>query len=247
MPQLWNLGNDIVDLADPRHGGKAGDGRFLQRVFSQGEQDEILSSPDPERALWIRWAGKEAAFKTVSKALGSPPTFVHSSFQVSLLPLEPGAGEDEGGAPLPPMTRFGEVHYKGDRVPLRIEVADGTLHAITWFFPAGVRVPPFSWGFKRISGEDPSWRESLRPGFSPAEWRCVTHRPSALVRLAVRESLASALDVQEERLQVGCGPGAPGRRIPRVFLDGKEVSVDLSLSHHGELVAWAFVPQSQGR
>ena len=85
MLPRWHLGNDIVDLADPRHEGKAGDRRFLQRVFSEEEQKDIQSSENPDRALWIRWAGKEAAFKTISKSLGIPPTFVHSLFQVTVI------------------------------------------------------------------------------------------------------------------------------------------------------------------
>ena len=36
-------------------------------------------------------------------------------------------------------------------------------------------------------------------------------------------------------------PVNPGRRIPKVFLRGKEIPADLTLSHHGRLLAWAFL------
>jgi hypothetical protein len=54
--------------------------------------------------------------------------------------------------------------------------------------------------------------------------------------------MASPLGVPEGDLEIGCGPGQPGRRIPKVLLRGEEIPVDLSLSHHGRLLAWAFLP-----
>jgi hypothetical protein len=244
MATHWHLGNDIVDLADPRHRGKAGDERFLRRVFSKEEQEDILSSEDPDRALWIRWAGKEAAFKSISKSLGLPPTFVHPLFQVSVF-RAPSAGGRPTGTPDPPMTRFGQVRHGQNLLQLRIEVAGTMLHAVTWLpTPAG-EVPPFSWGSIQVPPRDEQWRETLKPRFSALEWRCISHQASALARLAARRSMALALGVREEDLEVGCGPGNPGRRIPQVLLRGREVPVDLTLSHHGRLLAWAFLTSTR--
>ena len=240
MPPRWHLGNDIVDLADPRHTGKAGDERFLKRVFSEEEQEDIRSCENPDRALWIRWAGKEAAFKTISKSLGIPPTFIHSLFQVTVFSSTgPRAGPES--TPDPPVTRFGLVRHGKIRLPLRIEVAGTALHAVTWTPSLTEAVPPFSWGFSQITGRVDSWKETLRAGFSPLEWDCISHQASALARLAARRSIASTLGVDEGDLEIGCGAGKPGRRIPRVFLRGQEFPVDLTLSHHGELLAWAFL------
>ena len=241
MTPRWHLGNDIVDLADPRHTGKAGDDRFLKRVFSAEEQEDIRSSANPDRALWIRWAGKEAAFKTISKSLGLPPTFIHPLFQVTLFDSV-GSIPGARGASDPPMTRFGHVRYGDILLPLRIEVTGTTLHTLTWAPSPTEDVPPFSWGSSRSSGRMKGWKERLRPGFSSLEWACVSHQASALTRLAARSSMASALGVDERDLEIGCGPGKPGRRIPKVLLRGEEIPIDLSLSHHGRLLAWAFLP-----
>ena len=62
-----------------------------------------------------------------------------------------------------------------------------------------------------------------------------------MARMAAKRALASSLGAPEEELEITCDPGTPGRRIPRVKLEGKPLEVDLSLSHHGLLVAWAFV------
>jgi len=240
-PPCWHLGNDVVDLTDPRHAGKAGDDRFLQRVFSQEEQEDIRSAEDADRALWIRWAGKEAAFKTISKSLGAPPTFNHPRFQVTI--FQPGeSGAEAGTLSDPPMTRFGEVRHGDFLLPLRVEVGGARLHALTWTLSPTSDVPPFSWGFDEIRGSDAGWKASLRPRFTLAEWACVSHQASALARLAARRSIASAMGVDESTLEIGCGPGKPGRRIPKVFLGGQVAPVDLTLSHHGRLLAWAFLP-----
>ena len=153
------------------------------------------------------------------------------------------------------MTRFGQVRYGDVILPLRIELAGTALHAVTWTPSSTDTVPPFSWGSTQIPEEDVMWRETLKPEFSQLEWHCISHQASALARVAARRSMAVALGVVEEDLEIGCGPGNPGRRIPRVLLKGQEISVDLTLSHHGQLLAWAFLvstnsfteSQSQGR
>jgi hypothetical protein len=63
--------------------------------------------------------------------------------------------------------------------------------------------------------------------------------PSAAVRVGARGDLAGAIGVAERRVEIVCGPGAVGRRPPRVLLDGEETEADVSLSHDGPLIAWA--------
>jgi hypothetical protein len=98
-----------------------------------------------------------------------------------------------------------------------------------------------------ISTGRQEWKEELEPEFTPAEWACISHKASALTRLAARRSMADTLGLPETDLEISCGPGKPGRRIPKVLLRGEELAVDLSLSHHGRLLAWAFLNHSQGR
>jgi hypothetical protein len=147
------------------------------------------------------------------------------------------------------VTHFGEIKYEDAILPLRIEVVGTTLHAVSWTPTEPTTVPPFTWGSRALTGTANGWREALGPRFSTMEWPCISHRPSALARLAARQSLASALGIREDELEIGCGPGKPGRRIPKVFFRGKELPVDLTLSHHGRVLAWAYllVPQLKGR
>jgi len=231
----WHLGNDLVDLSDPRHMGKAADERFLRRVFSEEEQEVIRTASQPDRTLWLHWAGKEAAFKTISKLQGQPPIFHHGLFRVRLPFLNRTQPSSVAA------TLFGEVEYQGTVLPLRVEASGGILHALTWSPGTRIQPPSFSWGYRPIEGNSRGWQASLRDRFTDREWRCVSHHASALARLAAKEALAVALGVEPNSLEIGCGEGMPGRRIPQVFLEGVEADMDLSLSHHGRLLAWAFL------
>jgi hypothetical protein len=235
-----------VDLADGRHAGKAGDHRFLERVFTPEERTIIQSSAAPDQTLWMLWAGKEAAFKTVSKARGAPPVFNHRLFEVSLFeePSEvPGSGSSSSTVFHPAVShrRTGLVRYQGKAHRLLVEVAGPSLHALSWASESPQVTPPHTWGLDELPGEEGDWRSTYGPRFSPREWPCVSHRASALARLAAKTALESALGVPEDALEIACDPGTPGRRIPRVYLDGVELGVDLTISHHGRLLAWAFL------
>jgi len=234
MPHPWHLGNDVVDRADPRCQGKARDLRFLRRVFSSEEQEAILSAPDQELALWLRWAAKEAAFKSASKALGTPPVFNHPLFEV--YGLEPRGDAD----------RTGQVRFQDMAFSLRVLVTPTAIHAVSWMDPVDAGLPkdstspPFQAGMAERPGEGEGWRDVLHPELSPREWDCVSHEGSALTRISAKEALVASLGTGPGTLEIGCYPGLPGRRIPRVFLEGEVCEVDLTLSHHGRFQAWAF-------
>src|SRR5262245_52527625 len=139
------VGNDLVDLDDPRCHAKHLHERFLARVFAPQERDEIASAVDPERAVWIRWAAKEAAYKVISKVLGAPPPFTHASFVVHR------SGDS------------GTVSYSGQVIPFRVASGKNPLHVIAldaatdvWPRPASAsssaRGIALSTGVSRVSG-----------------------------------------------------------------------------------------------
>ncbi len=240
MPSPVILGTDVVDLTDPRCRGKASDRRFLRRVFTQPETAAILESPTPDLALWQRWAAKEAAFKAVSQLLSSPPPFEHARFQVT---LEPVSGEGPSALSL---TR-GWVRYDDIRVVCACHQDADWVHAVAWQTGEGENAgeaPSIVTGLSPLEEGDPEgecgWEARLQPRFSDREWGCVHSRASAVTRLLARASLALTLGVGETRLEIACGPGNPGRRLPHVLLDGKKSGSSVSLSHHGKLAAWAL-------
>jgi hypothetical protein len=240
MTGAWRLGNDVVDTLHPGGRGKAQNDRFLRRVCSGVEGEVVRSSPDPDLALWVHWAAKEAVFKTASKAQGGPPVFRQPLFEVAfpqecLLPfLDPRS-------PQPTLPLRGTGRYLDLRFRLWLKKRDTCIHAVSWIDEVELGDPEFLSECRRSPGTTRGPASGLEGRFSPLEWECVTHRASALTRLGARKSLAAAWKVPEEKLEVRCGPGPPGRRIPSVWLDGEDLKVDLTLSHHGRFLAWAFL------
>ncbi len=241
MSRNWRLGNDVVDLASSRSRDKASHLRFLRKVFTPEEAEAIRSSPSPERTLWLLWAGKEAIFKSTTKVLGAPPVFHHPDFRILFSPeeLQRLARETESLISAP--TLKGTGVYRGFHFAVRAHWAESHIHALSWMGSPGDAEPEVCRGVVRDGGKATDLPESLRSRFSREEWSCVSHRASALARLEARRELAVALDIQEGRLEIRCGPGMPGRRVPLAYLDGAPLPVDLTLSHDSSLLAWAFL------
>ena len=222
------VGNDVVDLGEARCAGKSRDTRFVERVFSASEQAGILSDADPDRALWRRWAAKEASYKVVTKLHGAAPTFAHAAFEVDF--------DDSGVSGL---VRYGELV-----VPFGLHEAEDHLHAIAFGganeraearIIAGLEEKSSTW-----AGSAPTLADLRERFFQPAEREFVYSLPSALVRMAARRDMASALDVAEEDILILAREGQPGRVPPVVLVGGAAGRVDLSLSHDGRYVAWVF-------
>ena len=219
------VGNDVVDTGHPRCRGKHGDARFLRRVFDRAESAAIAADPCPSRALWLRWAAKEAAYKVVSKAVPAPPPFTHAEFIVEATAQETGT-VSFGGESVP----FRRVGQHGDPPELLHVLALDP--ALSWpAADAGL----LAWDWAETGSTPPDGRFTARE-------RAAIHSPaSALVRLAARAHLARLLNVDEGRLEIVCAPGAPGRAPPLALLDGQAAPADVSLSHHGRWVAWSIL------
>lgn len=64
------IGNDIVDIVATRTQSNWRRRGFLQKLFTQNEQNIIHSHHDPEVAVWVLWSMKEAAYKIYNRETG---------------------------------------------------------------------------------------------------------------------------------------------------------------------------------
>ncbi len=209
------VGNDVVDLKEPDNRGKSGDERFLDRVFTAPERERIAGARSPDRLLWSLWAAKEAAYKAVSH--GDPSVCsiprrypVHLDFQGSHLDGE-AADEAEG-------LLTGRVITPRGEVALRITVTDDYVHAVV----AGSEAE-FAGIIQRVDRMD----EVGNPG-----------DPSAFVRSRLLSEISRRLDCPVADLAVRREP--PGSEAPRVFLRGRPLAAEISLSHDGRFAAFAL-------
>ncbi len=212
-----------MDLTDPANIGKSEDARFIERVFTPAEKGLIFTSADPDKALWSVWAGKEAAFKAVSKySEGGAPSSSPRKFEVSLdFPPEEGSS----------MARTRTESFQGSAstpagtIRLRIVRNSTYVHAVaaTGGVDAAASV---SWAVCSIDLR----RREVTP-----------HVQSMLVRRAAKMKLAGYVDADPQELEIvrrkrngsGLGP-------PILLVRGRESGIEISLSHDGLFLAYAF-------
>lgn len=226
------VGNDIVDLSDPRLEKAGGRSRFMERVFEPAERARVKAGGDLRRSQWSHWAAKEAAFKAVSKALRNPPVFEHRQFVTHL-------ADD--------LTE-GLVQYLDWEMALRLEQTDTAVHALAW---AGAQQSDSIGRTHSGLGEieiRPDSRNRVSPEaaglLTASELATIQHDGSAWARIHARKALADHLGQPESAIRILGDPESPGRAPARLFIEGSTSPPDLTLSHHGRWVAWAFLEGS---
>ena len=236
------VGNDIVDLTNPRTEGRSADERFVARVLDPDEQETVRASAQPDLELWCHWAAKEAGYKVISKLVGEPPPFVHRTFKVAWSEIPAGTPAHSGsdGA----VIRRGRVSWQAQRAQVSVARHAHGVHAVAHACRQGpareVCVRP---RVALLDAPGSAWAgalEELTPLLTEREADAVYSLASAAVRVGARGELAGLLGVPERRLEIVCAPGPTSQRPPRVLLDGRDTEADVSLSHDGPLIAWAL-------
>lgn len=231
------VGNDVVDLRDPEARKGAVHPRFDLRVFTPEERERLrgaAASPGvagelaavaadlahdvadlTARLRWSLWAAKESAFKAARKMDPGIP-FHPRHFAVSVLEA----------------ARAEVVHRSAGRFDVWLEEARGWVHAVAR--PAGEDAPRPRWVLDFL-GEPPAHR--IHPDAVPPD---ATLPPADLppgerVRLLARRTLAPLLEMDPRDVRIVMEDG-----IPRLRRGADPLPVDLSLSHHGRVVACAW-------
>lgn len=237
------VGIDVVDCFEKRMRGKADDSRFVARVFTDRETDQIRNAADPDLVLWMMWAAKEAVFKAETVAEGEPPVFDHSAFEVTV-PISALAlpYPNQTDAPAWRPDAAGHVLRRGVECPVEWSLTGSVVCLAPPHTAPGIRERI---GVERLSdvasGSDTSGNlEALiEAHFHPTESRAMHSLPSGLVRLAARTAAVQLLQIEADRLRIVTPPGPAGRTPPHLEVDGKrDPRLALSISHHGDRIAW---------
>lgn len=233
-PAVWRsevavvsaVGNDVVDLCDSDSDATTHPRRFDERVFSPAERTMIRESAESAesggsggttRLRWRLWAAKEAAFKAARK-LDAATVFSPRRFEVEFSGAHAGrvTHRRKGGA-----VECFELAWWHD---------DDAVHAVAKH--EGTSPPEASaqliHSFRRLEPKEAAECESGSTGCGPS-WG-----PSRAVRIFAREQLSRALDVPVKALDI-----RSHGRVPTLWRDSRLARADLSLSHHGEWIAFA--------
>ncbi|MCL2669340.1 MAG: 4'-phosphopantetheinyl transferase superfamily protein [Syntrophaceae bacterium] len=223
------LGNDVVDLEMEENCGKSGDSRFLSRVFAASEQALIAGAACPDALLWALWAAKEAAYKAASRfdpaVSGSPRHYPVSIDDEQDNGLSEGSGgfrylSDAGlSRDIPPRRLTGRVFTPLGTLALRVAVTERYCHA--------------------LAGEDAAALDRVA-------WRVAEERrgeggdPSQRIRTALCAAVAERLACPAAEIEIRKDPSGPG--VPSLFRRGGKLPFEISLSHDGRFIAYAWRP-----
>lgn len=231
------LGNDIVDLSDASTFEKYRDSRFLSRVFTDEEQSTIRQSGTPNETLWTLWAAKEAAYKIISK-LSSPPIFRHKSFRARVHKPSATAGNSSS------RTTTVEVQYRKTSMMMQVCVGKDYIHA-TGAHPLSQEADDCRVISEMRACQAADWeaweaKTDFPDGFTEAERTSISRAESALVRSFCKKSIAKALEISPARLQIIRPVKQTKTQPPFLLVDGQKTAIDITLSHHGRYLGWAF-------
>ena len=230
------VGNDIVDLKEPDNCGKSGDNRFLGRVFTPEERDRIVGAACPDKLLWAFWAAKEAAYKAVSRddpSICSTPRRYHVALDDRIM--------DQPFSDVEEVT--GGIALGGQGAGKAIDVAAGSEDRL-----AGRVITPKGVAALRIMVTDEYVHALAAAGdgdLATLDYR--VHRmdvekeaggASVFVRRQLLQEIALRLKCSIEDLKIRNEP--LDRGAPSVFLRGRPLAAEISLSHDGRFTAFAL-------
>jgi phosphopantetheine--protein transferase-like protein len=210
------VGNDVVDLRDRDSDPSTLHSRFDERVLAPNELRALCASSDAPTHRWRLWAAKEAAYKALKK-LDNATVFSPTRFRVALRRL--------AGAVV---AHTGTVACGAERCDVRVEERDGFVHAIARVTGSVVR-----------TDRERLLSEALR--VAPNEIGRDAHAPGRIARELALSRIAAVLSVAPDALEI-----RKEGRIPKLWLHGEPAPCDLSLSHHGEVVAFACLASTPG-
>lgn len=181
-----------------------------------------MSSVNADVMLWALWAGKESAYKVVSKsypAVPSVPRAYNVSFDKDVMQLSRSCSVC--------YIFSGAVRTPCGSILIKTFQTHDSIHCIgASESPEGL--DSVIWGVKRIS-------KSLN---------APPHFESSAVREAAKEHLSLYLNWKPDEIEIRRLKGPRGLEGPIVYVNDRRAGVDISLSHEGEFVAYAFATGS---
>jgi len=209
---LPHTGNDVVDLLDPANAGKGRDSRYRAKILTNAENEFVGKAPDSDKALWLFWAAKETAYKVVRK-IRADVKYLPRRYEVHL-----------AGGDLLKESVDGKVMIMGkEAVFVRFFSHFDYVHCI---------------GTDNIKALD---KICSGVAILPA----LTDPAEVDVSLAARRHLTAALadycHVIPEALEIKRLKKNGILQPPGVYLAGKKMNIDVSLSHDGRFTAFAFL------
>ncbi len=222
------VGNDIIDLRSEGTRDKASEQRFLERVFTAEERFFLRQLDDPDIGLWLLWGAKEAAYKIICKLVTPRPVFSHRRYVVT-----------PELSTVPQLMQGGfraQVTWQDVEIAVSFDLNEERIHVLALWWQ-GQEPEPSEIVFSCRKLQPEELAEPSGPG-----------EPSQLSRGVRRHAIpafAEFLSVPESALRIHRPQEPDPRQPPTLLLNDRPAPADISLSHHGQWVAWAACRYSE--
>jgi phosphopantetheine--protein transferase-like protein len=235
------VGNDIVDLSNAPT-NKQNDIRFMQRVFTQEEQSLINTTLNinPNIMVWLLWAAKESAYKIIAK-LFKQPSFIHKKFQISIVKNEISSSD---------ITL--KAVYDNYTMQLQATISSSYIHMLAIYsdlkdnsnLELNLNLDLKSNIRKISSNEINLWdtNNQVSNSFTQQERLSIKNVFSEVVRLDLKQAIANQFNLELSSLEIIRTNTNNRMNPPFLLINGELSPINLSLSHHGDWVAWALIP-----
>ncbi|MBN1382831.1 MAG: 4'-phosphopantetheinyl transferase superfamily protein [Deltaproteobacteria bacterium] len=221
---MFHVGNDIVDLTNPRSRKKVDDVRFINRVLAAEEQGQLLRSDHPFEILWSFWAGKETAYK-ICRKLDLRAAFSPRLYRIRF--HDPEESHERKNDFLNVKALNGTVSTKCGVIHIRVVIRPDFVHCVGTEDPSSLGM--VAWEWDRLKNPAPDNDTSL------------------FVRKMAVKGLSDWSGQRSEDIEIKRFKGVKGLGPPLVYIKGEPSGIDISLSHDGPFCAYAFSRQGSGQ
>ena len=214
---------------------KSMDSRFLKKILTDDEIEIVNLVKNSDAALWSFWACKEAAYKVIKK-YHNEDSFIPRRWSVNIRlqstkrPASSGAESNDRLINNIGQHNQPETSYRKGQViiPGREVVYVGLFSHPSYVHCVGAdslsTLDNLNWGIDILPRREDGQNDN----------------PSSFARKCLVRSLAGCLylnssDIKIRRIKKGAVLQPPG-----VYIGGKKAAIDVSLSHDGRFIAYAF-------
>lgn len=210
---------------------KSMDLRFLKKILTDTEINQVRSCDKPDTALWSIWACKEAAYKVLKKQAGDA-AFVPRRWSVHFRHPSPAAEhQDFKLSEAPSADQKPTAFAAGD-------VAISEKKSIPFFLFSSLSYVHCLAADGCEFLDKATWRVDVLPHGSDPE----NTDSSGFARKCLAHALSDFLRDDPRQIKIIRAPKKDGElQPPAVYLNEVKTDIDISLSHDGQFVAYAFL------
>ena len=219
-----------MDLKDSASVKKSMDSRFLKKILTDDEIEIVNLAQNADSALWSFWACKEAAYKVIKKT-HNEDSFMPRRWSVNIRlqstnhPASSGTESNMVGQHNQPQTSYreGQVIIPGrDAVYVRLFSHPSYVHCVG--ADSLSTLDYLSWGIDVLTQREDAQNDN----------------PSSFARQCLVRSLAGFLHLNSSDIKIRRIKKKAVLQPPSVYIGGKRAAIDISLSHDGRFIAYAF-------